>query len=44
MKQLLLYTLLGLAFVVGITSIVVTVRPHMMSQPTEPNTLMKEVP
>jgi hypothetical protein len=43
MKQFLLYTLLGLALVVGIASIVVTVRPHI-SQTTEPNTLMKEAP
>jgi hypothetical protein len=43
MKQFLIYTLLGLAIVVGITSLVITVRPPI-SAPTEPRTLMKEAP
>ena len=43
MKQFLIYALLGLAVVVGITSLVITVRPPI-STPSEPKTLMKEAP
>jgi hypothetical protein len=43
MKQFLIYALLGLAVVVSITSLVITVRPPI-SAPTEPKTLMKETP
>jgi hypothetical protein len=43
MKQFFVYTLLGLAFIVGFTSIVVTVRPQL-SKPIETRTFLKEVP
>jgi hypothetical protein len=43
MKQFLLFTLLGLAFVIGFTSIAVTIWPPL-SAPNETAALIKEVP
>lgn len=43
MKQFFAYTLLGLAFAVGFTSIVITVRPQLSKQ-IELKTFVKEVP
>jgi hypothetical protein len=44
MKKFLLYTLLGLSFVYGIASIVVTVWPKDSAPTVETATLIKEVP
>jgi hypothetical protein len=43
MKQFVLYTLLGLALVIGFTSIAVTIWPQITSR-TETAALIKEVP
>lgn len=43
MKQFLMFTLLGLSFVIGFTAIAVTIWPHI-SAPSEHTVLLKEVP
>ena len=44
MKQFLLFTLLGLSFVYGVTSIAVTVRRHVSASTVQTAALIKEVP
>jgi hypothetical protein len=43
MRQFLLFTILGLSFVIGFTAIAVTIWPHI-SAPAEHTALLKEVP
>lgn len=44
MKQFLLFTLLGLSLIYGITSLVITVWPKSSALPVETARLIKEVP
>ena len=44
MKQFFLFTVLGLSFAYGVTSIAVTVRRHVPAQTVQTAALMKEVP
>lgn len=44
MKQFLLFTLLALSFVYGVTSIAVTVRRHVSAATVQTAALIKEVP
>ena len=44
MKQFLLFTLLGLSFAYGITSIAVTVRRHVPASTVQTAPPIKEVP
>ena len=44
MKQFLLFTLLGLSFAYGGTSIAVTVRRHVSASTVQTASLIKEVP
>jgi hypothetical protein len=43
MRQFLLFTLLGLSFVIAFTAIAATIWPHI-SAPAEQTALLKEVP
>ena len=44
MRQFLTFAALALAFAIGCTAVVVTVRPKIASPPPETARLMKEVP